>query len=80
MGFPLTGYPKIRAGGNAARRFGFCWIEDATGNANHQLPVPSVFLVGTNGKITFAHINPDYTTRLAPDVLLAAARAALPAA
>ena len=35
------------------------------------LPVPSVFVVDTSGKIQFEYINPDYKTRLGADLLLA---------
>ncbi|MDH3981601.1 MAG: AhpC/TSA family protein [Kiritimatiellaceae bacterium] len=49
-------------------------IEEASGETHHLLPVPSVFLVGTDGRIDFVYANPDYTTRLDPEVLLAAAR------
>jgi len=52
-------------------------IEDASGEKHHLLPVPSVFLVGTDGIIDFAYANPDYTTRLDSEVLLAAAKATL---
>ncbi len=51
-------------------------IEKASGQKHHLLPVPSVFLVGTDGVIDFVYANPDYKTRLAPEVLLAAAKAA----
>jgi peroxiredoxin len=50
-------------------------IEEASGEKHHLLPVPSVFLVGTDGIIDFIYANPDYKTRLAPEVLLAAAKA-----
>lgn len=52
-------------------------IEDASGEKHHLLPVPSVFLVGTDGIIDFSYSNPDYKTRLAPEVFLEAAKAAL---
>jgi peroxiredoxin len=35
------------------------------------LPVPSVFVVDTSGKIQFEYINPDYRTRLSAGLLLA---------
>jgi peroxiredoxin len=41
------------------------------------LPVPAVFIVNREGVIRFAHANPNYTIRLAPSELLAAAKAAL---
>jgi len=39
------------------------------------LPVPAVFVVGTDGIIRFHYVHPDYTVRLDADVLLAAAKA-----
>ncbi len=44
---------------------------------HRQLPVPSVFIVGTDGAIKFEYVNPDYRVRLDPDVVLAAAKAVL---
>lgn len=35
------------------------------------LPVPAVFVVDDQGVIHFEYINPDYTTRLSGDLLLA---------
>ncbi len=49
-------------------------LEDASGEKHHLLPVPAVFLVGTNGLIQFEYVNPDYKVRVDPDLLLAAAR------
>lgn len=50
-------------------------LEDASGETHHVLPVPSTYLIGVDGVIRFQYSNPDYTVRLHPDVLLAAARA-----
>jgi peroxiredoxin len=79
------------AGLDAARGFGVAWqvddgtvgklreydidIEAASGEKHHWLPVPSLFLVDTEGRILFQYVNPDYKVRIHPDVLLAAARA-----
>lgn len=52
-------------------------LENASGEKHHLLPVPAVFIVGTDGIIKFEYINPNYKVRLDPDVLLAAAKAAL---
>ncbi len=49
-------------------------LEAASGEKHHELPVPAVFLVATNGVIQFQYVNPDYSVRAHPDVLLAAAR------
>lgn len=38
------------------------------------LPVPAVFIVGRDGRITYVFSNPDYKVRLDPDALLAAAK------
>lgn len=43
------------------------------------LPVPAVYLVDRSGTIAFHYVHPDYKIRLAPEVLLAAARAGDPA-
>ncbi|MGH2569205.1 MAG: hypothetical protein ACRDGA_12785, partial [Bacteroidota bacterium] len=51
-------------------------LEDASGESHHLLPVPAVFIVGTDGVIRFSYVNPNYRVRIDPDVLLAAAKAA----
>ena len=48
-------------------------LEAASGYDHHQLPVPAVFLIGADGKIEFAHADPDYKVRLPARDLLAAA-------
>jgi peroxiredoxin len=53
-------------------------LEKSSGQKHHLLPVPAVFVLDTKGTIQFSYVNPDYTVRLAPEVLLAAAKAALP--
>lgn len=50
-------------------------LAERSGEAHGALPAPATFLVGRDGTIQFAFVNPDYTVRLAPEVLLAAARA-----
>ena len=50
-------------------------LEKASGENHHVLPAPATYIIGTDGIINFAYINPDYKVRLHPDVLLAAARA-----
>lgn len=52
-------------------------LEQASGRDHHGLPVPSVFIVTTDGKIAFQYVNPDYTMRIPPSVLVAAAEASL---
>ena len=74
----------------AARAFGLAWqlddaevarlrgfgidVEAASGHDHHQLPVPAVFLVGTDRVIRFRSYDPDYKVRLPTDRLLAEAR------
>jgi peroxiredoxin len=48
-------------------------LERASGESHHVLPAPATYIIGIDGVITFAYINPDYKVRLHPDVLLAAA-------
>lgn len=48
-------------------------LEQTQGNAAHVLPVPSVFVIGKDGKIVFAHFDPDYKERLSAEKLLAVA-------
>ncbi len=52
-------------------------LVEAAGEKHHLLPVPAVFVVGTDGMIRFQYVNPNHKVRLDPDVLLAAARAAM---
>lgn len=52
-------------------------LEEASGETHHLLPVPSVFIVSTDGVIRFQYVNPNYKIRLDPEVLYAAAKAAL---
>ncbi len=49
-------------------------LEQASGRDHHLLPVPAVYIVDRAGVIRFAHWNPDYKTRLAPEDLVKAAR------
>ena len=50
-------------------------IEAASGHEHRILPVPAAFVVGTDGRIKYQYVNPDYKVRIDPAVLLAAARA-----
>ena len=45
-------------------------IEKWGQNDRHELPVPSVFIIKEK-RIQYSYINPDYKTRLSPEVLLA---------
>jgi peroxiredoxin len=48
-------------------------LEATTGNKQHELPVPSVFIIDRSGTIRFVYSNADYTVRLGADALWAAA-------
>lgn len=48
-------------------------LEEASGESHHLLPVPAVFLTGSDGVIQFAYANPDYTVRIRPETLIAVA-------
>jgi len=50
-------------------------LEGSSGEGHHVLPAPATFIIAQGGMIRFQYTNPDYTVRLHPDVLLAAARA-----
>ena len=83
LNFTLLSDSKMEA----ARAFGIAFLEDAklyarvlenaSGEKHHQLPVPSVFIVDTDGVIDFVYSNPDYKVRLKPEELEKAAREAL---
>jgi peroxiredoxin len=50
-------------------------LEKASGQEHHQLPVPSVFVVGRSGTIRFVYADPNYRQRIDPEVLMSVARA-----
>jgi peroxiredoxin len=52
-------------------------LEQASGESHHILPVPAAYVLGTDGIIKFAYVNPDHRVRVPSAVLLAAAKAAL---
>ena len=41
------------------------------------LPVPAIYVIRPDGTIMFSYVHPDYSVRLSPNVLLAAARASV---
>jgi peroxiredoxin len=47
-------------------------LEKASGFQHHALPIPAVFIVNQEGRVVFAHSNPDYRERLDPQKLLVA--------
>jgi len=50
-------------------------LEKGSGEKHHQLPAPAVFIIGRDGTVLFSYVNPNYRVRLAPEILLAAAKA-----
>lgn len=52
-------------------------LEARSGQAHHLLPVPAAYVVDRSGKILYAYANPDYTKRVDPDALVAAAKKAV---
>lgn len=49
-------------------------VEADSGHSHHLLPVPTVILADTEGKVRFLHANPDHRSRMDPGLLLAVAR------
>lgn len=48
-------------------------LEAASGYDHHQLPVPAVYVLGTDGRVEFVFTDSDYKKRLEPEKVLAAA-------
>ncbi|MCA9424133.1 MAG: AhpC/TSA family protein [Candidatus Omnitrophica bacterium] len=49
-------------------------LEEASGHDHHLLPIPAVFLIGTDGKILWTYSDPNYTERLNSEELVAKAK------
>jgi len=56
----------------------FNMLEQYSGATHHALPVPAVYILGTDGAIKFVHFDPDYKVRMDPAKILEQAKAALP--
>lgn len=52
-------------------------LEKSSGQKHHVLPVPAVYILGTDGVIRFVHFDPDYRKRMEPGDILKHARSAL---
>jgi hypothetical protein len=48
-------------------------LEASAGRTHHQLPVPAVMIVGTDGVLDYVYVNPDYKVRMSPAELVAVA-------
>ncbi len=57
----------------AARAFGIAFQREG----KRPLPVPAVYIIGTDGVILVHDVHPKYRVRLGPDLLVAAAKAGL---
>ncbi|GIW99582.1 MAG: peroxiredoxin [Pirellulaceae bacterium] len=49
-------------------------LKKASGHSHNALPVPAVYIIGTDGIVRFAHSDPDYRKRLEVEKILAAIR------
>ena len=49
-------------------------LEEKSGYDHHALPAPAVFIVDAGGTVVFQYVNPDYSVRISPEVLVAAAK------
>ena len=56
----------------------FNLLEQYSGEKTHALPVPAVYILGTEGTIKFVHFDPDFKTRMDPVKIVEQAKAALP--
>lgn len=45
-------------------------IPGHNGNDSFELPIPATYVIASDGKIRYAHINMDYTKRLEPDIII----------
>lgn len=55
----------------------FKTLEQYSGATHHAIPIPAVYIIGTDGAIRFAHHDPDYKVRMNPSEVLEKAKAAL---
>ncbi len=52
-------------------------LEGDSGESHHILPVPATYIIGVDGVIDFAYVNPNYSERVHPDLVVKAAELAL---
>ncbi|MEO1023198.1 MAG: peroxiredoxin-like family protein [Bacteroidota bacterium] len=48
-------------------------LEADSGYDHHLLPAPAVYIIGSDGKVKFNYVNPNYKERVPGDILLSAA-------
>jgi peroxiredoxin len=66
--FPIGSDPDLAG----ARELGIVFQREG----RRPLPVPAIYVIGKDGNILFSYVHPDYSVRLDPGVLIAAAEAA----
>ena len=49
-------------------------LEQASGEEHHLLPVPAVYVIDEEAKVSFQYVNPDYRVRIPAKLVLEAAR------
>ncbi len=49
-------------------------LEKYNGDTSNELPIPGTFVIGQDGKICLAYLDPDYTHRLEPCVVIESLR------
>ncbi len=52
-------------------------LEKDSGQTHHILPAPATYIIGTDGTIDFAYINPNFRERVHPELVVKAAELAL---
>jgi len=68
LGFPIGSDPGLAG----SRELGIVYQR----GEGRSLPVPTIYVIATDGTITFSYVHPDYSVRLDSGVLIAAANAA----
>lgn len=49
-------------------------LKQSGGQSQNRLPVPAVYIVGSDGVVDFSYVNPDYKTRVPEALILSAAQ------
>lgn len=52
-------------------------LEKASGQNHHEIPVPAVYIISTDGTIQFVHFDPDFKKRMDPAEIVKEAKLAL---
>ncbi|HEY91223.1 MAG TPA: redoxin domain-containing protein [Dehalococcoidia bacterium] len=52
-------------------------LEEYTGERHHLLPVPAVFIIGSDRIIRYEYVNPNHAVRPTPEIIMAAAKMTL---